>query len=170
MEFLNYIIQELFEPGLKQCLQISISLSIFPFFSSIFLSRFFLVFHLNSAIFPAKEKRKLHLLNIYNENSQVCISLIRTRSHTHPSSEGKCSEEGGIGPTQTSWIENFPKKNWSAITPTERNGHRENKAKDIYHIKATCQRRNYSLDMYNLVHIAKIANFPQCPFFLSLFW
>lgn len=106
------------------------SLSVSPFFSSIFLSRFFPVFHSNSSIVPAEEKESFFTFSIFPIRTPRFEFHWSGQVHIpKSSSERKYSEERHTGSTQTSWSESFPKKNWSAITPTERNGHRAEQSK-----------------------------------------
>lgn len=143
------------------------SLSTSPFFSSIFLSKFFPVFHSNSWNYPSRRKRKLHLLIISTKNTQLWVPLTRTRSHIHPCCEGKCSVEGHIGPTQTSWSESFLKEKLKCYYPNREQTQSSTK-QDIHRIMATCLRMQRNLHMYNLVNIIEISNFPisfSLPFF-----
>lgn len=93
----------------------------------------FLCFIPTTQFSQQKRKKALPSHYVLKKHSQVRVPLFGTSSHTQPCNEGKCSKEGHIGPTQSSWSENFPKENLSAITLTERKGPRTEQSKRYPH-------------------------------------
>lgn len=136
---------------------------------SIFLSKFFPIFHSKSSIIPAEEKESFTF-------STFPIKTPRFKFHwpgqghiSVPVVRWSVVRRGILAQPKLHGLRVFQRKTEVLLPQQRRTNTGQHKAKNIHHISATYLRMKCNLDMYNLVNITEIANCSPISFSLSFF-